>query len=75
MALQREINTAAEMLARPGYTLINAEEEAFIRDCWAKNVWPEGWDGSEQRADELTAYVVAEGVTQPLLGLALEGDL
>lgn len=26
----------------------------------------------EQHADGLTAYVVAEGVTQPLLGLALE---
>lgn len=72
MAIQHEINAAAEMLARPGYTLINAEEGAFIRDRWARNVWPEGWNGSEQHADELTAYVVAEGVEQPLLGLALE---
>lgn len=74
MEIQDEINTTAVGLGRPGYTLINAEEAAFIRECWLNNVWPDGWDGTEQRADELAAYIVAEGVSQPLLGLALEVD-
>ena len=71
MTVQREINAEADRLGRPGYTLITDEEQAFIRDCWEQGVWPEGWDGTEQHADELAAYVVAEGVEQPLL-LALE---
>lgn len=74
MAVQSEINKSAAMLARPGYTLINEEEAAYIRECWANDVWPEGWDGTEQHASELAEYVVAEGVVQPLL-LALESDL
>lgn len=72
LQIQDEISQEAQRLGRPGYTLINDEESAFIQQCWADQVWPEGWDGSEQRADELREYVVAEGVTQPLLGLALE---
>lgn len=27
--------------------LINPEEEAFIRELWALNTWPNGWDGTE----------------------------
>ena len=72
LEIQAEIAAAAAAAGRPSYCLINDEEHAFIRDCWARNVWPEGWAGTEQHADELASYVVAEGVDQPLLGLALE---
>lgn len=72
LQIQGEINQEARRLGCPGYTLISDMEQGFIEQCWRENTWPEGWDGSEQHADELTAYVVAEGVTQPLLGLALE---
>jgi DNA sulfur modification protein DndC len=35
---------------RAGIVLITPEDEAFIRDCWARNVYPRGWS----EADELT---------------------
>jgi 3'-phosphoadenosine 5'-phosphosulfate sulfotransferase (PAPS reductase)/FAD synthetase len=33
-----------------GVTLVTAEDEAFIRDCWERKVYPRGWS----EADELT---------------------
>jgi len=72
--IQDEINQEAARLGRPGYVLISDMEQGFIQTCWQENVWPDGWDGSEQRADLLTGYVVDEGFSQPLLGLALESD-
>ena len=35
---------------RAGIVLITPEDEAFIRDCWDKKVYPRGWS----EADELT---------------------
>ena len=71
LAIQDEINADADRRGRPGYTLINDEELAYIQACWADNIWPAGWDGSEQLASTLSGYVVAEGIDQPLL-LTLE---
>jgi DNA sulfur modification protein DndC len=43
--IQWRINEAAN--GRPGIDLINAEEEARIRELWALNTWPNGWEGDE----------------------------
>lgn len=57
---------------RAGVDLINAEEQAAIVDHWRRNVWPQGWDGSEVRADAMIPMVRVTGdqrgiVTQALL--------
>lgn len=55
---------------RAGIDLINADEEARIRELWALNTWPDGWDGREIMADVLIdkiSVVGSELVTQPLL--------
>jgi DNA sulfur modification protein DndC len=67
--IQRRVNDAAD--GRPGIDLINAEEEARIRELWALNTWPNGWDGTELVGDiPLDAIRITDGgdlVTQPLL--------
>lgn len=50
--------------------LVNAEEEARIRELWNANTWPDGWDGNEIRADiilEPINGIGAELVIQPFL--------
>lgn len=73
LGIQSEVNAAARAQGRPEIALIDADEEAYIRELWARNVWPEGWTGAEQRADTLAAYVVADGIDQPTLGDAFGG--
>jgi DNA sulfur modification protein DndC len=57
--------------------LVNAEEEARIRELWAANTWPQKWDGTEVNGDvALDAYTVdafGEIVSQPLLLHAKRG--
>lgn len=36
---------------RAGVDLINPEEEARIRELWALNTWPNGWEGTEVTGD------------------------
>lgn len=60
---------------RASVDLINAEEEARIRELWALNTWPDGWDGEEVVADMMLDRIQAVGadlVAQPLLGLGTE---
>jgi len=33
---------------RAGVTLITPEDEAFIRECWAKKVYPRGWSEEDE---------------------------
>lgn len=33
---------------RSGVTLITPEDEAFIRDCWEKKVYPRGWSEADE---------------------------
>lgn len=50
--------------------LINADEEARIRELWALNTWPNGWDGSEIVGSEVIPAKSLAGdeiVTQGLL--------
>jgi len=37
--------------AMPAVSLVDAEEEARIRELWAMNVWPQRWDGTEMQGD------------------------
>lgn len=46
--------------------LINPEEEAAIRSMVAAKVWPNGWDGTEARADVPMHETISEGVVQPV---------
>ena len=65
--IQDEINAAARTAGRPEIVLMTDEERSYIEELWFRNVWPQGWTGTEQRADELHSYVVADGVEQPTL--------
>lgn len=48
-ARKRLFDRVMDIQERSGVTLITAEDEAFIRKCWAENVYPRGWS----KADEL----------------------
>lgn len=48
--VQRRVNAAARELGRPGIDILNAEEEARIRELIRANTWPEKWTGEEPLA-------------------------
>jgi DNA sulfur modification protein DndC len=57
---------------RASVDLINAEEEARIREMWALNMWPDKWDGTEiNAAAPLDKIIPINGgrdvIVQPLL--------
>ena len=52
LGLQSRVNTAADALGRPRIDILNDEEVAYIQDCHARGLWPDGWDGDEQLGDE-----------------------
>lgn len=60
-----------DIQGRAGVNLIDAEEEACIRQMWADNVWPNKWTGEEVTGDvALDAYAVdafGDIISQPLL--------
>jgi DNA sulfur modification protein DndC len=51
---------------RAGVDLINAEEEARIRELIALRLWPQGWDGTEPRANVILDEVLPGGAVQPV---------
>jgi len=67
LSIQQEVNTAAVALGRPKIDIMSNEEEAFIRQCWEDNVWPNKWTGGEPTADTLMDIVYSDGSIQPLL--------
>lgn len=67
LGIQAEINEAAQRLGRPLVDMINAEEEARIRELIAAETWPDGWDGDEPVATTPLDKVYADGSVQPLL--------
>lgn len=69
LGIQEEINAAAQRLGRPQVDMINAEEEARIRELIAAETWPDGWDGDEPVATTPLDKVYADGSVQPLLFL------
>jgi DNA sulfur modification protein DndC len=67
LAIQDEVNTAAQLLGKPQMSLINAEELARIEELIAANTYPEKWDGTEHRGDEWLPEILPDGSVQPLL--------
>lgn len=52
LAVQRQVNADAALLGRPAIDLLDASEEARIRELIAAGTWPQRWTGEEPRADE-----------------------
>jgi DNA sulfur modification protein DndC len=50
--VQRRVNEDAARLGRPGLDILNAEEEARIRELCAANAWPRRWTGNEPLATD-----------------------
>jgi DNA sulfur modification protein DndC len=48
---------------RAGIDLINAEEEARIRELWTLNTWPEGWEGGLENPNHVVANTVINGIS------------
>jgi DNA sulfur modification protein DndC len=71
LAVQSEINAAAVQLGRPLIDLINAEEEARIRELIALRTYPNKWSDADPDATRLIAQTNHDGSRQELL-LTLE---
>lgn len=60
-----------DIQTRAGVDLVNAEEEARIRELWALNTWPNKWTGEEVNGDvaldAITVDAFGDIVSQPLL--------
>ncbi len=67
LGIQAEVNEGARRLGRPEIDILNTEEEARIRELIAAATWPDGWEGTEPRADTWMDSVFADGTAQPLL--------
>ncbi len=67
LSIQVELNRAAAALSRPLIDLIDAKEEARIRELIAAETWPQGWDGDEPTGDVILDVVYANGAVQPRL--------
>lgn len=67
--IQSRINAASSRSTR--FELINAEEEARIRQLIAGGTWPDGWGGDEPQADQwLPVTIYGNGAEQhDLFGL------
>lgn len=66
LAIQAECNAAAIEIGRPVIDILNAEEDARIRELIAAETWPQGWAGDEPTADTPMDTVFADGSVQPL---------
>lgn len=67
LEIQSACNETAERLGRPRIDILNAEEEARIRELIDLSTWPNGWDGDEPTADTPLDLVFPDGSIQPLL--------
>lgn len=65
LAIQSEVNRAAGN--RPMLDLLDAEEEARIRELIAAGTWPDKWSGDEPTADTPLDTIFPDGWIQPLL--------
>lgn len=72
LGIQSEVNAAAAAQGRPPIDLINAEEEARIRELIALRTYPNKWSDADPDATLLIPQEVNEELRQPLL-LTLEG--
>lgn len=67
LAIQTEVNEAAALSSASKISLIDREEEEFIRQCIADRLFPNKWTGEEPRGDELLPQTYADGSVQLLL--------
>ncbi|NER82302.1 MAG: hypothetical protein F6K42_22610 [Leptolyngbya sp. SIO1D8] len=67
LAIQSDVNRAAIAQGRPQISLINTDEEFFIRSEIGNNRWPNGWSGTEPGGDEWLPEPLNDGSVQPLL--------
>jgi DNA sulfur modification protein DndC len=67
LAIQAAVNAAALVLDRPPIDMLDAEEEARIRELITAETWPERWSGDEPTGDVPLDTVYADGWIQPLL--------
>lgn len=72
LGIQADVNAAADRLGRPRIDLINAKEEARIRELITAGTWPHGWAGDEPTADTPMDKINADGSVQPLLFLEVQ---
>lgn len=64
--IQRRVNERRPDIW-PEFSLINAEEEARIRELIAARTFPDRWTGDEQAGDSLIPHYYSDGTVQPLL--------
>ena len=74
LGIQDAVNAAADRLGRPGMVLIDAQEEARIRELIAAETWPQGWTGGEPNADVWLDQVNNDGSVEPILFRELVGQ-
>jgi DNA sulfur modification protein DndC len=67
LAIQAEVNAAAAAQDRPLIDLINAEEEARIRELIAARTYPQRWSDADPDATELIPQTNHDGSVQPVL--------
>lgn len=74
--IQVRVNAGAFRIGMPdrGVDLINAEEEARIRELIASGTFPAKWDGDEPGAEQWLDTVYGDGSVQPLLYRDLVGS-
>jgi DNA sulfur modification protein DndC len=65
LQLQTEINTKANELKKPHVYLINFDERMRIIELINAKTYPNGWDGTEMRGDEMTDKIYRDGTIQP----------
>ena len=65
--IQARCNRAADALGRPRVDILDADEERRIRELIALETWPDGWSGTEPRADVPLDRVWRDGTVEPLL--------
>ncbi len=61
------LDTIKGIQSRAGVDLINAEEEARIRELISLGTWPQKWDGTEPLASEPFDNVNPDGSIQPIM--------
>lgn len=73
-ARQIALDRILDIQHRAQVDLINAEEEARIRELIAARTFPDKWDGDEPRADAWLDAVYQDGSVQPILFREMVGS-
>jgi hypothetical protein len=50
-ARKRLFARVMDIQRRAGVVLVTPEDEAFIRDCWARRVYPRGWSEADEAGE------------------------